>query len=186
VWALDSEYARANQGGMTHELAADMVPADSIWKPTPGRFHIDNYTIKPLKVTRWLHEGDQIDLGNRVLEVVATPVHTPDRLSLLDRANRLLFVRDVFYNSDLYAHIEGANLANYTATAAKLGALVSDVEYIFPAHNIAHISSSWLTKMDEAFQAIANGTASNYTDYGDVRVFDFGYFRIDVRISDLP
>ena len=186
VWAIDSDYARANQAGIPHDQAADMVPAYSIWKPTPGRFHIDTYAIKPFKVTRWLHEGDTIDLGNRVLEVLATPGHSPDGLSLLDRANGLLFVGDVFYNSDLYAHIEGANLADYTATAAKLGALAPEVEYIFPAHNIAHISSVWLTNMDEAFQAIANGTATDYTDYGDVRVFDFGYFRIDVRISDLP
>jgi glyoxylase-like metal-dependent hydrolase (beta-lactamase superfamily II) len=186
VWAMDSDYARANQAGMTHAQAADMVPADSIWKPPPGRFDIDTYAIKPFKVTRWLHEGDKIDLGNRKLEVLATPGHSPDGLSLLDRANRLLFVGDVFYNSDLYAHLAASNLADYTATAAKLAALVPDVDYIFPAHNISHISSIWLTKMNDAFQAIKNGTATDYTDYGNVRVFNFGYFRIDVRISDLP
>jgi len=138
-------------------------------------------------VTRWLHAGDKIDLGNRVLRVIHTPGHSPDGICLYDPLRKLLWTGDLFYNSDLYAHLDGSSLTDYTATAAKLARLAPNkVRHILCSHNITMISSKWLTKMDQAFRAIRNGTAARYTDADGIRVFDFGYFRIDVRIADLP
>jgi predicted amidohydrolase YtcJ/glyoxylase-like metal-dependent hydrolase (beta-lactamase superfamily II) len=187
VWAFDdsSGFARANQAGVAHAKAIGSVGPGSMARETPGRFHLIDYYIHPYTVTHWVTDGEKIDLGNRVLEVVATPGHSPDGISLLDRANRILLVGDVFYNSDLYAHLKGSNLADYTATATRLAGLAGQVRYILPSHNVSMISSSWLVAMNNAFQAIKSKTATHYTDSGTTRVYDFGYFKIDCRLADV-
>jgi predicted amidohydrolase YtcJ/glyoxylase-like metal-dependent hydrolase (beta-lactamase superfamily II) len=187
VWAFDdaSGFARANQAGVVHAKAIGNVGPGSMARETPARFSLANYYIHPYTVTHWVTDGEKINLGNRVLEVVASPGHSPDGISLLDRANRLLLVGDDFYNSDLYAHLTGSSLADYTATATRLAGLAGTVRYILPSHNVSMISSHWLIAMNDAFQAIKNKTATNYTDSTKTRVYDFGYFKIDCRLSDV-
>lgn len=190
IWNLDNPYARSvAKTGWSHDYVAGNEGPESMNPnfPLPTRYDPTTVYSHPYKVTHWVHGGDKIDLGNRVLRVVTSPGHSPDGICLFDKAQRLLLVGDVFYNSDLYAHIPGANLAKYTATAVKLAKLAPRVGHILPSHNVTMISSKWLVKMNNAFQAIKNGTAMKYTDYASdgVRVYDFGYFRIDVRLSDV-
>lgn len=60
----------------------------------PKGFDPKAYATRPWKITAYTHDGDRFDLGGRTLEVIATPGHTPDSISLLDRANGLLFIGD--------------------------------------------------------------------------------------------
>jgi glyoxylase-like metal-dependent hydrolase (beta-lactamase superfamily II) len=190
VWNVDNAYARSiAKDGWSNDYYSSVVTPDS-WNPTvpvPARYDDETAYSRPYRVTRWVRPGDRIDLGGRVLRIVASPGHSPDGISLLDRAQGLLFVGDVFYNSDLYVFLDGSSLSRYTITARLLARLTSKVRRILPSHNVTMISSNWLTRMDEAFQAIRHGTAADYTDYVDygIRVYDFGYFRIDVRLSDV-
>jgi glyoxylase-like metal-dependent hydrolase (beta-lactamase superfamily II) len=34
-----------------------------------------------------VHEGFKVNLGHRTVEIIATPGHTPDAISLIDREN---------------------------------------------------------------------------------------------------
>ena len=45
----------------------------------------ETYVTRPWKIKAYRHDGDRIDLGGRSLEIIATPGHTPDAISLLDR-----------------------------------------------------------------------------------------------------
>jgi glyoxylase-like metal-dependent hydrolase (beta-lactamase superfamily II) len=75
---------------------AEITPGQ-ICGELPTGFDAKTYAIRPWKITAYTHDGDRFDLGGRTLEVIVTPGHTPDAISLLDRANGLLFTGDTCY-----------------------------------------------------------------------------------------
>jgi hydroxyacylglutathione hydrolase len=90
----------------------------------------------PLKVSRWLPIGSTIDLGGRVLEIVHTPGHSPDSISLFDAEGGLLFAADYVYLGNLYAQIPGADLAAYLDTANRLLPRLGEGTRILGAHGL--------------------------------------------------
>lgn len=94
----------------------------------------EGMTWTPVRVNHWLAIGSHIDLGGRALEIVHTPGHSPDSISLLDRGADILFAADFVYPGPLYAQIPGADLADYLATARRLRDTLPDGVRILCAH----------------------------------------------------
>lgn len=94
----------------------------------------EGMTWKDVKVSRWLAIGTAIDLGQRELEVIHTPGHSPESISLLDRHARILFAADYVYPGSLYAQIPGADLADYLNTAESLLPVLDAGTRILCAH----------------------------------------------------
>jgi glyoxylase-like metal-dependent hydrolase (beta-lactamase superfamily II) len=90
IYAMDTEFTRQNARGSREDAQAEIAP-DQICGTLPKGFDPKTYSTRPWKITSYIHDGERIDLGGRSLEVLATPGHTPDAISLLDRANGLLF-----------------------------------------------------------------------------------------------
>jgi len=88
----------------------------------------------PVKVRQWLAIGTVIDLGGRRLELVYTPGHSPDSVSLWDRKADILFAADFIYRGPLYAQVPGADLAAYLETAERLLPELGTGTPIFCAH----------------------------------------------------
>ena len=57
-----------------------------------------NINVEPILTDRLLEDGDTI--GN-TLQVIHTPGHTPDHISLYDKKHRILIGGDIFFNSVL-------------------------------------------------------------------------------------
>jgi hydroxyacylglutathione hydrolase len=89
---------------------------------------------KPLRVSQWLPVGSTIDLGGHHLEVIHTPGHSPDSVSLLDARSNILFAADYVYPGPLYAQIPGADLAAYLQTAESLLPILNNKTRLFCAH----------------------------------------------------
>ena len=53
-----------------------------------------------------MEEGDVFDLGNRTLEIIETPGHSPGSVSILDREHRWLFTGDTCCQADVLLQIE--------------------------------------------------------------------------------
>lgn len=157
VFSPDTEYTRQRSRGLEHGEVADSVGPGWIWKITPEEFDPATYAIEPYSIARTLEDGERIDLGGRVLEVLLTPGHAPDALCLLDRGNRLLFTGDTFYLAPLYTHLEGSSFDQYLRTAERLAELASEVDYLMPGHNETRIDSAYLGQMREAFERIQGG-----------------------------
>ena len=156
VAVLDSDFARERLAAGTGSLSR-LISEDSVWKPLPDGFDRETYAIPPIAPTRFLNDGDVIDLGGRTLEVLATPGHTPDSLCLIDRGNRLLFTGDTLYPATMYAHTRDADFETYHASAQRLGALESDVDVVLPGHNEARVDAEILGRFARAFEAIRAG-----------------------------
>ena len=88
----------------------------------------------PVKVKHWLPIGMKIDLGGRQLDLLHTPGHSPDSVSLWDATANILFAADFIYPGPLYAQIPGADLKAYLDTAELLLPRLRDDTAILCAH----------------------------------------------------
>ncbi|MBZ8117412.1 MBL fold metallo-hydrolase [Roseovarius sp. LXJ103] len=109
-----------------------VTPSDDLFLPksegrVPPRFH----------VSQWLKIGARIDLGGRGLELLHTPGHSPDSVSLWWEEAGVLFAADYFYHGPLFAQVPGASLAAYLGTAQDLEARLPPVALIYGAHGDA-------------------------------------------------
>ncbi len=98
------------------------------------RGFLEGMVWKPVKISEWWPIGMRIDLGGRHLDLLHTPGHSPDSVSLFDREAKILFAADFVYPGPLYAQVPGANLADYLKTAEALLSQISDQTQIFCAH----------------------------------------------------
>lgn len=56
------------------------------------------------KFKNWPLQNGQIDLGNRVIEIIPIPGHQPASIALYDHATKILLTGDSFYPGRLYVH----------------------------------------------------------------------------------
>ncbi len=94
----------------------------------------EGMTWTPVKISDWLPIGTKIDLGGRVLDLIHTPGHSPDSVSLLDNANNLFFAADFVYPGKLYAQIDNSDLKSYLKSAEALLPRLNEGVIIFCAH----------------------------------------------------
>ncbi|PVZ70617.1 MBL fold metallo-hydrolase [Pelagibaculum spongiae] len=73
--------------------------ADAFWiealDDQAKRFYLDPVT--GFTPTKWLDDGDSVQIGNQTLEVFHTPGHTPGHITFLNRENKLAMVGDVLF-----------------------------------------------------------------------------------------
>jgi glyoxylase-like metal-dependent hydrolase (beta-lactamase superfamily II) len=115
IYGTATDYTKRRAQGSPPEAVADFLQEGWVWKPFPEGFSKSDYqsrafTISKIvgfTISKIVGEGDQIDIGGRVLEILHTPGHAPDSICLIDRENRILFTGDSFYLAPLYTHIPG-------------------------------------------------------------------------------
>ena len=72
---MDTDFTRSNAKGSRKD-AQDELGTDMICGDLPKGFDPKSYETKPWKISRFLHAGDTIELGDRTLEILSTPGHT--------------------------------------------------------------------------------------------------------------
>ncbi|WP_395781560.1 MBL fold metallo-hydrolase, partial [Aquidulcibacter sp.] len=83
--------------------------------------------------TRTLEEGDVVDLGDRALEVLHLPGHSPGSIGLWDAVTGTLFSGDAVYDGPLIDGLQGSNREAYEATMKRL--LELPVNVVHAGHN---------------------------------------------------
>ncbi len=170
VHPLEAERLRA---GTPNERLRRFYTPEHLLGPLPAGFDLDTATIPGAEPSGFVQDGNSIDLGGRVLEIIHAPGHEEGLLALLDRANRLLFSTDVVYAGRIYAHMPGSDLAAYRATMARLAALAPDLDAVYASHGERPISPGVLARLASAFEAIAAGRAPDEsTGAADVHRID--------------
>jgi len=179
IYGLKNAYAQKNCKGKSGSQAKQYLTNAVIEDKLPDGFKKDFYAIKPYSVAKYIKNGDFIDLGERKLEILLTPGHSPDSLSLLDSKNQGIFIGDTFYLSSLYAHLPGSDFYDYYDTCAKLSSIAGNFENIFPSHRKTAIPSSYLNKLYAAFKEIRFKSGSIISTEGN-KQFQFDEFSIIV------
>ena len=137
-------HAHIDHAGGTADLASETdVPIigphqeDDFWiqmLPQQGAM----FNFPPAKVfvpQQWLNDGDTVQLGEEILEVLHCPGHTPGHVVFYNRGSRLLIVGDVLFQGSIgrtdFPKGDFDTLARSIRT--KLWPLGDEVEFI-PGH----------------------------------------------------
>ncbi len=88
------------------------------------------------KITKWLAEGETIDLGDRTVRVVFTPGHTDESISLWDETNGQFFTGDYIYEGPLYAFLPNSSLTDYLNVAENLLLTLPSETKLYTAHRM--------------------------------------------------
>jgi glyoxylase-like metal-dependent hydrolase (beta-lactamase superfamily II) len=158
IYGMDTDFTRFNARGSRAAAQAEIAP-DAICGALPKGFDSRNYATRPWKITSYIHDGEKIDLGARTIEVLATPGHTPDAISLFDRANGLLFTGDTYYPAPIWLFTPETDLNAYAASIRRLAALTAQVKLVLGAHNIPVAPPSILPRLVAAFDVVRSATA---------------------------
>jgi glyoxylase-like metal-dependent hydrolase (beta-lactamase superfamily II) len=163
IYGMDTDFTRQNARGSRLDAQTE-ITSDQICGGLPKGFDSTAYATRPWKITAYTHDGDRFDLGNRTLEVIATPGHTPDSISLLDRANGLLFTGDTYYPAPIWLFRPETDLDAYAVSLRRLAALAPQVKVVMGAHNIAVASPTLRPKLVTAFDAVRAGKVQPLPD----------------------
>jgi glyoxylase-like metal-dependent hydrolase (beta-lactamase superfamily II) len=163
VYGMDTDFTRKNAQGSREDAQAEITP-DQICGSLPKGFDPKAYVTRPWKITAYVHDGDRFDLGGRTLEVIATPGHTPDAISLIDRANGLLFTGDTYYPAPIWLFRPETDLDAYAASIRRLAALAPQIKLVLGAHNIPVAPPAVLAQLVAAFDAVRAGKVSPKPD----------------------
>lgn len=164
VYGMDTDFTRANAKGSRVDAQAEITP-DQVCGALPQGFDPKAYTTRPWKITAYTHDGDRFDLGGRTLEVIATPGHTPDAISLIDRTNGLLFTGDTYYPAPIWLFRPETDLDAYAASIRRLAALAPQIKVVIGAHNIPVASPTVLPRLVVAFDAVRAGKIQPTPDF---------------------
>ena len=156
IYGMDTEFTRTNAKGSSADAQAELT-ADSICGQLPAGFDAKGYATRPFHITRWMHDGDSVDLGGRVLEVMATPGHTPDAICLLDRKNGLLFTGDTYYPAPIWLYRPETDLDAYVRSVERIAALAPQLHLLLTSHNIPVADPSELAKLLIAIKKVRAG-----------------------------
>jgi glyoxylase-like metal-dependent hydrolase (beta-lactamase superfamily II) len=156
IYGMDTDFTRTNAKGSSEDARAEVVPGEICGDLPPG-FNAQEYATKPFHISHWLHDGDKLDLGGRTLQVIATPGHTPDSISLLDQKNGLLFTGDTFYPGPIFLYRPETDLDAYVASVKKLATLVPRLQLLLPAHNVPVAEPNYLVQVVAAIEQVRSG-----------------------------
>lgn len=125
--------------------------------PFPDEFDLTTARIRGTQATGTLEDGQEIDLGNRVIEIYHTPGHSPGGITVYDRSTGLLFPADAVNLGPLYLFSNQADLAAYRGSLEKLAALAGKSDAIYPSHYAVPMTPEDIVATRDALEEIIAG-----------------------------
>ncbi len=162
--------------GWSHDAIKWEVTKDAFCMQKLPGMDTARYAIKPFHISRFVKDGDEIDLGGRKLQIISVPGHTPDAIALLDKTNGYLFTGDTFYEGPIYLFAEETDIVAYEKSITKLAALVPQVKTVFPAHNNPVCEPARLTELKSNFDKLKQGSVKGEDKGQNTFLFKFQYF----------
>ena len=156
VYGMDTDFTRTNAKGSRQDAQDELGPG-MICGDLPKGFDAKSYATRPWKISRFLHDHDRIDLGGRTLEILSTPGHTPDAISVLDRERGLLFSGDTYYPAPIWLFRPETNLDDYLASVKRLVALAPQLKLVLGAHNVPFAPPAVLATVLTAIETVRAG-----------------------------
>jgi glyoxylase-like metal-dependent hydrolase (beta-lactamase superfamily II) len=149
----------------------------------PATYGIDPAAAEPVPVDAGL------DLGDRTLEVVPLPGHSPGHLGVLDPATDVLYGGDVIhFDHGLYAMFEDCDLGDYVASMARVRDLrdAGRFDVLATSHNepVSGDDLSLLDDLHEGLREIDAGTRDYElvdSEWGTVRSYDVAGSAVQTR-----
>lgn len=108
---------------------------------------------------RAIKEGDIIDLGDRPLEIIEIPGHTPGSIAILDINNRILISGDSVQDGKIFMFGPFRSLEAYIPRMRKLLTYTDRFDEVWPSHGSIPVKGDIIPKLIEGAEAILAGKA---------------------------
>jgi glyoxylase-like metal-dependent hydrolase (beta-lactamase superfamily II) len=131
----------------------------------------------------FLEEGDTIDLGGRIIDVIHIPGHTPGSLLFLDRKTRCLLSGDSGARRLLYGATDFVPLPQFCESLRRLAG--RDFDLMYSAHDRCALPKSHIERMIRLIEEelprteglwkfpLPPFTEMAHLEYGDVYTLDY-------------
>ena len=106
-----------------------------------------------------IKDGDIIDLGNRPLEIIEIPGHTPGSVAILDINNRALISGDSVQDGAIFMFGKFRNINDYIESMKKLKTYEDRFDVIYPSHGSFPVDKDLIGKLIEGAEEIVSGKA---------------------------
>ena len=181
IYGMDNTFTLDNAKGHDHSVNVGNMTADTFWKNVPENFSADTYENKPYEISKYLRDGEIIDIGDRPIEIVFTPGHSPDSLVLIDKNNRMMMTGDSFYPAPLYVYSATSSFRDYANSVQTMLKYQSDVDFLLPGHNETMQPASYLAKLHAATLAVQDGRTPSTIGDNANHTYQFEGFSLIVK-----
>lgn len=104
-----------------------------------------------------IQEGDVLDLGNRPLEIIALPGHTPGSIGILDINKRVLFSGDPIQDGTIFMFGVQREIHAYLYSLKKLDAFKDRFDTIYPSHGTFPVYPELIDRLYDGAKGILQG-----------------------------
>ena len=106
-----------------------------------------------------VQQGDILDLGDRPLEIIDLPGHTPGSIAILDVNNRVLIGGDSIQDGRIFMFGNHRNLSHYIESLEKLSAYEGWFDEVYASHSTVSVEPGIIPKLIAGAKAILAGEA---------------------------
>jgi glyoxylase-like metal-dependent hydrolase (beta-lactamase superfamily II) len=176
IWIHEAE-ADGLVGGVSNETIGWWFEPAHLRGPLPAGVAAGSISYPPTPATGTLEGGEEIDLGERCLEVIHCPGHSTGGIALWDEHNRILFSTDVAYPCTLLVH-DRADLPVYRHSLERLAALDPQPVAVYGSHCDVEMPVAMLAAQRDAIGAIVDGLPPARELDGGYLWWDFDGFAV--------
>ena len=102
-------------------------------------------------------EGDILDLGDRPLDIIHIPGHTPGSIAVLDVKGRFLISGDPVQDGNIFMFGPGRDMKTYVDSLERLESLADRFDEVWPSHGSFPVSPALIPRLKEAAEKILAG-----------------------------
>lgn len=172
--AIHKNEARHLERGHNPEMLLHWVEPEMFKKPPPKDFNPETYSIKPSRPNHQLKDGDTLTIGDRTLQVIHTPGHSPGSICLWEERAGLLFSGDTVYDDPIYVHLPHSDFNDYVHSLSLLCSLVPQTKKVLPSHGETPLEPMIILRIARVFQQVAQGGVEYWfkeSPWGRVRFY---------------
>jgi glyoxylase-like metal-dependent hydrolase (beta-lactamase superfamily II) len=165
VYGMNTPFTQERQKGVLNMNIAEEVSAAALCRPLPQGISPETHTGRPYKISKLIDDGFVFELGERRIEVIHVPGHTPDAIALIDRDQGLLWTGDTFYAGPIWLYAPETDLVAYGKSLDRLLLELPKIKSLLPAHNTPLVSAELLPRLKRAFNEVINGSAKRQESF---------------------
>lgn len=104
-----------------------------------------------------IENGDIIDLGDRKLEIITIPGHTPGSIAVLDIKNSVLYSGDTVQDGTIFMFGVQREIHAYIQSLNKLETMKDRFDTIYPSHGTIPVKPELIAQLQEAARSVLEG-----------------------------
>ena len=187
IYAMNTEFTTERQKGVSNAVIAEEVSRDALCRPLPNGVSQQNHIGKPYKISKRIDDGFVFELGERSIEVIHVPGHTPDAIALIDREAGLLWTGDSFYAGPIWLYAPETDLIAYGKSLDRLLQELPHIKTLLPAHNTPIVDADILPRVKRAFNQVLNGNAKRTESFAGTVIYSVeGESKFSFLLRDNP